>query len=378
MKILHTSKAYAPLVGGVETTVTTLAEGLSRVDGIENEVLVCNHERSLRSLKKTINGIPVTYAPSWGSVASLPISPTYPFSLAAVKADILHIHAPFPLADLSILFYPGILKNFGHVILSWYGEIVRQRWALPLYGPMIHRVLGKMERILVSAPGLIDVSDYLPPYRSRCEVIPLGLNLDWTRLAHTRVDRVREIREECGTPLVLFVGRLVYYKGLSYLVEAMRMVPEASLAIVGSGPLRDRLMSDIARAGLSERITVFPQAPVDELHAFYEACDLLVLPSTATSESYGLVQVEAMASGKPAVSTRIGTGVPFVNQDGITGLTVPPRDSRALADAIRKLVRDPDLRSTLGNNAMNRAFTEFSASQMVERTARVYESLMRG
>jgi rhamnosyl/mannosyltransferase len=294
-----------------------------------------------------------------------------------MKGDILHIHEPFPLADLAILSFPGILKNFSHVLISWYGEIVRQRWALPLYGPMIHKVLRKVEKILVSAPGLIDVSDYLPPYRDRCEVIPLGLNLEWTESAGTRVERVSQIRRECGTPLILFVGRLVYYKGLSYLVEAMSMVRDATLVIIGSGPLRGRLLADIARFGLEERIKVFPHVPEDELHAFYEACDMLVLPSTERSESFGLVQVEAMACGKPAVSTRIGTGVPFVNLDGVTGLTVPPRDSMALAAALEKLVADPALRVSYGKNAKERAFREFSARQMIDRTKNVYERLMR-
>ena len=377
MKIVHTNKAYAPLIGGIETTLTILAEGLSKIEGIENEVLVCNNMRSFRSVRRTINGVAVTYVPSWGSIASLPISPSYPLSLAAMKGDILHIHEPFPLADLAILSFPGILKNFSHVLISWYGEIVRQRWALPLYGPMIHKVLRKVEKILVSAPGLIDVSDYLPPYRDRCEVIPLGLNLEWTESAGTRVERVSQIRRECGTPLILFVGRLVYYKGLSYLVEAMSMVRDATLVIIGSGPLRGRLLADIARFGLEERIKVFPHVPEDELHAFYEACDMLVLPSTERSESFGLVQVEAMACGKPAVSTRIGTGVPFVNLDGVTGLTVPPRDSMALAAALEKLVADPALRVSYGKNAKERAFREFSARQMIDRTKNVYERLMR-
>lgn len=84
-----------------------------------------------------------------------------------------------------------------------------------------------------------------------------------------------------------------------------------------------------------------------------------------------------MACGKPVISTRIGTGVTFVNQDGVTGLTIPPRDAKALAGAMGKLLGDPGLCRTLGNNAKNRALTEFSASRMVERTAKLYESLMR-
>jgi rhamnosyl/mannosyltransferase len=83
-----------------------------------------------------------------------------------------------------------------------------------------------------------------------------------------------------------------------------------------------------------------------------------------------------MACGKPVVSTRLGTGVTFVNQDGITGLTVAPRDSRALAEALKRLLGDPDLRLTLGRKAQERALREFSAPRMVDRTIEVYERLM--
>lgn len=376
MKILQTNKAYFPVVGGIETTVTNLSEGLARRDGISVEVLTCGDTRSFRVVRKNINGVAVTYVPAWGSFASLPISPSYPRFLAGVKADILHVHEPFPLADLAILSFPKIAENFSHIVVSWHADIVRQQWALPLYRPMIHRFLRRVDRILVSAPSLIDISEYLPMYRDRCEVIPHGVKLDWIALSHIRRGRVEEIRRERGTPLVLFVGRLVYYKGLRYLLEAMNFVAAASLVIIGSGPLRRRLMADIAGFGLQKRVTVIPYAPEDELHSFYEACDLLVLPSTELSETYGLVQIEAMACGKPVISTRIGTGVTFVNQDGVTGLTVPPRDSRALAGALEKLIADPDLRLALGRNARERALNEFSAPRMVDRTLKVYEDLL--
>jgi rhamnosyl/mannosyltransferase len=154
------------------------------------------------------------------------------------------------------------------------------------------------------------------------------------------------------------------------------MIPGARLVMIGSGPLKGELLRQVERLGLRERVTIIPPVSEEELHAFYEACDMLVLPSIERSEAYGLVQVEAMASGKPVVSTRLDTGVPFVNQHRVTGLTVPMRDARALADAISLLIRDTDLRVRLGQQARDRALREFSAEMMVERTIDVYRRLL--
>jgi rhamnosyl/mannosyltransferase len=179
-----------------------------------------------------------------------------------------------------------------------------------------------------------------------------------------------------GTPLILFVGRLVYYKGLQYLVEAMSALPTAKLVIIGAGPLQGSLKRQIRLAGCAERITILPHMDADELHAYYEACDVFVLPSIEKTEAYGLVQIEAMASGKPVVSTELHTGTTFVNQDRVSGLAVPPRDAGALAQAIGTLLEDEPLRSRLGRQAEVRALKEFTTERMVERTYRIYQQLL--
>ncbi|HSQ75442.1 MAG TPA: glycosyltransferase, partial [Bacteroidota bacterium] len=186
----------------------------------------------------------------------------------------------------------------------------------------------------------------------------------------------QEIRRRHGTPLVLFVGRLVYYKGLEYLVDAMARIPEGKLVIVGSGPLQDELERQIRSLRCADRITILPHLDSEELYSYYEACDVFVLPSTEKTEAYGLVLVEAMASGKPVVSTEIGTGTTFVNQNGVTGLTVPPRDAAALATAIGTLLHNADLRTRLGRQAEERAMKEFTTEQMVERVYHVYQKLL--
>jgi len=376
MKILQTNKAYAPHVGGVETTVTILAEGLNARNGINVEVLVCNPRRSMSLETKTVNGVTVTYAPRWGSIASLPISPSFLPYLARMHGDILHVHEPFPLVDLSLALFPRIRRQFKQIVVTWHSDIVRQKWALKIYRPFIERFLPLVDRILVSSPALIDNSDFLGRYRDQCEVLPLGVNLEWTRERAKRSARVGEIRRHIGAPFVLFVGRLVYYKGLQYLVEATTQLVGAKLVIIGSGPLKTQLDAHVAALGLGGRVTILPHLANEELYAYYEACDLLVLPSTERSEAYGLVQIEAMASGKPVVSTEINTGTSFVNCNGVTGLTVPPRDANALARAMNQILHDDVLRNRLGRQAEERALREFTAVKMVDRTLALYERML--
>ncbi len=376
MKIIQTSKAYYPLIGGIETIITTLSEGLSLIPEADVHVLVCNNEQSLMSVNKIVRGVRVTYLPTFWKVASLPLSPTYFCALRGVKADVLHIHQPFPLADLSLVLQPSIWKNFRKIVVSWHSDIVRQKWILAAYRPLLHKFLERVDKIIVATPHHIDSSEFLSNYRTKCSVIPYGVDLEWTKNSQSRTALVQSFRERFGVPLVLFVGRLVYYKGLTYLIEALKEVADAHLLIVGAGPLHHDLENQIHLLGLQDRVKIIPPVSVDHLHALYEAADVFVLPSTEPSEAFGIVQVEAMVCGKPVITTNIGTGVTYVNQHGITGLTVPPRDPDALGKAINALLHNDELRLSYGRNARIRATSEFTSQAMIDRIWSLYKRIL--
>ena len=377
MKVVQTNKAYYPKVGGIETTITNLSEGLVKDYNVSVKVLTCNDQRTVNYVTKRLNGVDIIYLPTFGFVASLPISVAYMKSLSQLNGDILHVHEPFPWADLSYLFSSRIRKNFSHLVVSWHSDIVRQKWALSIYRPYIHEFLKMADRILVSNTNLIEYSEYLPEYKSKCKVIPLGAKLDWVNYSSNRSDRVKKIKSEYASPLVLFVGRLVYYKGIQYLIDAINQVPDISLVIIGSGPLKKELLNQIHSLNLEKRIHLLPELDEETLHSFYEACDMFVLPSVEKSETYGIVQIEAMACGKAVICTELKTGTTFINQHGTTGLVVPPRDSKALAEAISNLATNVSLRFELGKNAKQRALNELTAEKMVERTYKVYKDILK-
>jgi glycosyltransferase involved in cell wall biosynthesis len=174
----------------------------------------------------------------------------------------------------------------------------------------------------------------------------------------------------------LFVGRLVYYKGVDVLVRAMAGV-DADLVLVGDGLLEAQLRRLATERGIAPRVSFLPALHDEELCAWYHAADVFCLPSVARSEAFGLVQIEAHAAGTPVVSTALTTGVPYANLDGVTGLIVPPGDELALREALTRLLSDDELRARLGRQAQARALRDFTVPRMVEDTLAVYAEAMQ-
>ena len=182
------------------------------------------------------------------------------------------------------------------------------------------------------------------------------------------------IRLRHGSRIVLAVGRMIGYKGFEYLVKAMRTVT-GELLLIGDGPLRPILEAKARQVGVADRVTFLGQ--VNAVGPYLLAADVFVLPSITRAEAFGIVQLEAMAFEIPVVNTLLASGVPFVSRHEETGLTVPPADSGALADAINWLLNDPALRRRLGRAARRRVETEFSASMMVDRTIALYQDVLK-
>ncbi len=165
-------------------------------------------------------------------------------------------------------------------------------------------------------------------------------------------------------PVGFFVGRLVAYKGLDVLVRAIAGT-QLSMVIAGDGPVRGSLEAEIAARGLAGRIAVVGSVPDADLPRYHRAADYFVLPSNTPAEMFGVAMAEAMACGKPVISTSLPTGVREVNLAGVTGLEVPPDDSGALRAAMLELSGDQGLRSRLGAAGRARVQERFSLEAMI-------------
>ena len=169
-----------------------------------------------------------------------------------------------------------------------------------------------------------------------------------------------------GKPVVLAVGRLVGYKGFDVLLRAVAGL-DVTTVIVGAGPEEARLRA------LAPRGVVFAGRVADgDLPAYYHACDLFCLPSLTIAEAFGVVLLEALACGKPLVTTALRTGVTAVNRDGVTGLVVPPGDAGALGEALRSLTGDAARRKAMGTAGRRAVEQEYTAALMADRYLTLY------
>jgi rhamnosyl/mannosyltransferase len=333
---------------------------------VDLQVVVAGESNS--TLHETVDGVPVQRLRTWFHAAGTPFCPDLAEVIRTSKPDVLHVHLPNPLAAAAYL-----VSGFrGPLVVTYHSDVVRQRLLNRIYTPLVHRVLERCSGIIVSSPNYLFSSPILQRHADRCRIIPLGIPTDEFVLPDC--EAVAHEVNRRGPRIILAVGRFVYYKGFEYLVRAMASV-NARLVLVGDGPLRSRLESLAADLGVRDRVDFAGNAPPAELAALYHACTMFVLPSIARSEAFGIVQLEAMAAGKPVINTSLDSGVPFVSRHGQSGLTVIPADPRALADAINRLLGNPALRAELGKSAKARVQRLFDLRLMARKTLQVYEAV---
>lgn len=367
LRVIQVNKLYYPHTGGIENVVRQLSLGLK--DKVYLEVLVANEK--LKTETEIIEDIKVTRVASLGRLQSAPLVPTFPFWLKKKRADIWHFHSPFPTGELSYL----IGRPKGKLVLTYHSDIIRQKRLLRLYAPFLRSFLDKVDIVITASPQMIDSSPFLHPIAEKCRVIPFGIDTSRFNRTDRIVAKVSELGERHGEDFILFVGRLIYYKGLEYLIRAMAEI-DKNLVIIGTGPMEAEMKTLAQELGIARRVDFVGKVSDDDLPAYYHACGLLVLPSIERSEAFGLVQLEAHACGKPTISTSLPTGVQFANLDRVTGLVVPPRDVEALATALKRILTDDALRAKYGSQAKARVESEFTVELMCERVLAVYEELV--
>ncbi len=292
--------------------------------------------------REILDGASITRVASFGTVASQPICPTLPLKLAGRSDAIVHLHVPNPWAAQAYL----MSGHKGKLIVTHHSDTLGRRYLRKIVDPFVREVMKRAAAIIVTSKRYLESSDELDSFRDKCHVVHLGIDV-----AASTAETSREVcayHAKYGPRLIVAVGRLVPYKGFDFLLQAMKHI-DATLLLIGTGPLQSQLATAIEALGITGKAHLLGH--VEDTAPYYRAAQLLVLPSVSRAESFGMVQLEAMAAGIPIVNTEIDSGVPEVSVHGVTGFTVPPKDPKALAQAVMVLLHNEETRSKYGQAA---------------------------
>ena len=381
MKILLVNKAYFPHLGGVETIVRQLAEGMVK-RGHEATVL-CFGDRDAGDRR---GGAAIRKVRPMGYVGSAPVGFRFvtEFFRLSKQADVINFHSPNPMGELALLLSPALHGK--KIICTYHGDAQRPKLLLPAYDFMLRKFFRRCGAIAVSNPPLSGNSRVLKAgdnsLKEKIRIIPWGVRTEnYSNHRETDIGEARRLLASLPSHSfkVMYAGRMVYYKGLEVLLEALRTMKAqghpVSAFLVGSGPEERNIRDFVADNALESDILIIPHQLKGVFHALFSLADCFVLPSTHQTEAFGIVLAEAMASGLPVVSTELGTGTSWVNKNGETGIVVPPGDHDALAEALVYLADNEKERNAMAASAMARARNFFEEDAMLDAYEKMFNIL---
>ncbi len=368
--------------GGIERHVQLLCEGLTALD-VDVTYLVAGNSLSSKASKIStqFGAYDLIETATLGTHFSTAMSPMQVIKALMIHRqkpfDVVHLHLPNPLAHLTSILLPKSVKR----VITWHSDIVKQKRLLSIYLPFLRRFVSTADAVIAATPAHFISSTQIPadyPSNKR-HVIPYGRDFTDLALTPSTAELCESLKTKAKSAsttgrIIFALGRHVYYKGFDVLIDAMQHV-DAQLILGGDGPLKTELQQQAERLGITHKVTFTGSIAEAELAAYFNACDVFCLPSVERSEAFGLVQLEAMACGKPVVCTQLNNGVNVVNQAGVTGLAVPVRNATALAEALNALLSDDALLSKLGQQAKAHAVSGYSLTAMSNSHVALYISL---
>lgn len=404
MKILQLGKFY-PVLGGVEKVMFDLTvglsetglseEGLSEVglskeglskeglsetglsevglseEGVECDMMCAASDGRRRRGTEVIRLNPhgrILCHRTLIEAAKTTIAPSMVTRLRRIAKDydIIHIHHPDPMAAMALR-----LSGYkGKVVLHWHSDILSQKALLRFYLPIQNWLIKRADTIVGTTPVYLAESPYLQGVQEKCRCIPIGIEPVISDSA-----REQEIRNEySGRRIIFSLGRLVEYKGYRYLIEAAKYLDDSFMILIGGGgPLRESLQREIDELGVGRRVKLLGKVPQEDLASYYGACELFCMSSVMKTEAFGIVQIEAMSAGRPVVATKIPeSGVSWVNEDGVSGINVAPRDSKAIAKAILTITDNEATWKKFSAGAAKRFAENFTKEKMISRCLNIY------
>lgn len=363
IKITHVARFAKPHNGGIESFIEMFNSCIK--DKSTDVEILCNSNNIKSSTEE--NGIFYNRAKYLFDFAANSISIDYLWELSKINTDVIIYHMPCIFAVIAHFIAKPKYKK---MIICYHSDIIGYDKVMKPFWRLYKKFLAQSDLIHVQSPQMLDNS-MVKDFKDKAIMIPYLIN----STVEFNSDNVEKIKKQfLGEKIIFALGRHVKYKGFKYLIEAMKDIKGAILILGGKGPLTEEYRNYIEKNNLEEKVILLGKIPEGDLEDYYEACDLFILPSILPSETFAVVQLEAMKHGKPVINTNLGTGVNYVSIDKETGLTVKPENIDELAEAINTLLNNDELRLQYGQNARKRVKDVFDIEKVNEK----YISLCRG
>jgi glycosyltransferase involved in cell wall biosynthesis len=297
--------------------------------------------------------------------------------------DVVHAHSPIPYSDLPALMYAKRKKVPFLLTYQFDGQETggsfMRNTGVSIYNKVfINRVLDSAEVIIATTRSYAQESPFLKNYLDKIVVIPNGINIEEVTTTLTKEESRTNLGLPIKTKIILFFGSLVPYKGPDILLKAFKVIknefPEVKLIFAGRGQMLVELRDMAKKFDLDDDVIFLGFVEDEKKALYYKSADIFCLPSTNMAESFGIVNLEAMASGIPIVGSNLG-GIPDIIKEGENGLLAKPCDYQSLANALLMLLKDNDLRQKMGNNG-RKMVTDYSWDKIAKETEELYKNLL--
>jgi len=381
MRVLLLNYEFPPMGGGAGHASCQIAKSLvrkgCRVDvitsGLCGQPDVENKDGvrilRVRSRRKSIQDC--GFAGAWSFVFSA--QPVYRQLLKKNRYDIVHYFFGLPTGALSMLTpgsgdIPSVISLRGSDVPGYDSVNRFLEAAHSVLSPLTKKIWKNADAVVANSRSLSDLAREFCPEKD-VSVIPNAVE------SENFMPNGNHKRKGPFKVQVLTVARLIPRKGIEDLLHAVQLLNDKTveLRIQGSGSHSDSQQRLAIRLGIQDQVTFGGFKPRQLLPYVYQNADIFALPSH--SESCAMALLEAMACGLPVVATRIG-GTTEHMEDGMNGFLVPPRDPRALAKALERLVRNPDLRRTMGRLNANKIRQSYTWDAVAEAYLGTYEEII--
>lgn len=371
--LLHITKYYYPVEGGIETVTKYMAEGLKSY----NTYVICFSQDGITRMD-TINGVKVyRIAPSI-KISSQDIAFSYYSYLKKIiyeiQPDMIILHCPNPfLYPITVKLKPKNTK----LVLLWHSDILGKGILYHLINRFEKKILKEADLILATSPNYIHPSSPIYKYQEKTRVVPNGIIAKDFRLLKKDQSTINYIKKKYGKKrIIFFVGRHATYKGINYLIEAEKYIKSDCVILIGGRGPETEAMKELAQ---SDRIKFIGKISNEDLHCYYYASDIFGFTSCTKQEAFGIALAEAMYCGcVPVTFTIEGSGVNWVSVKGETGEEVALGDVKAYAEAIDRLLTDKNLHQQYAEAGHDRIVNMFTSEQSNAQADVIFKEFLAG